>query len=111
VVYRKERDFKPTGPKRLEGVFAVSLEIHESKDGSTVADDTGTTEDLWHILHPVKFTETHEMVIMAMSPDDTADSGRTAGQELLAEIWGSLDEDILIFLFDEERGSQPLDTG
>jgi hypothetical protein len=110
VIDRKERDLKSADAKRLEGFLYGSTEAHESKYRSAIGDDPRASEYVGQILHPIKFTKTHEMVIMTVTPDDTVDSGRTGQEQLLAEIRSGLNEDLFIFLFDEERGSQPLGT-
>jgi hypothetical protein len=110
VIDGKKGDFKSADAKRLESVFYGSMEFHESKYGSAIGDDPRTSEYMGQILHPIKFTKTHEMVIMTVTPDDTIDSGRPGQEQLLAEIGSGLNEDLFIFIFDEERGSQPLGT-
>jgi hypothetical protein len=62
--------------------------------------------DWGDLLDPVELAKPHEVIVMPVGPDHGIDVGRTAPEELLAQIGRCVNKDVFSLVLDEKRGPE-----
>lgn len=88
--------------------YSVPPKIKEPEDFPAVLHNLFRCVHIRDLLNPVKFTKAHEMIIMAVGPEDCIDMGGSRMEELLAKIGACVDENILPARLDQKGGPEPL---
>jgi hypothetical protein len=88
---REQHGIKAAQPERSEWFYRVGGEREKGKKTPAVIKNSLCTVGVRNVLDPVKFTESHKVVIMAMGPKYHIDSGATSPEKLLPQIRGRID--------------------
>lgn len=99
---REEHDLQAAKPERYEWFYRVCGKRKKGKNSAAVLNNARSAVGVRNILDPVKFSKSHEMVIMTMGPDHGIDSGAAGPEKLLPEIRRRIDEEGVFPVLDED---------
>jgi hypothetical protein len=103
VIYLDKGECQAGQEEGLVRFLVMAHKRQESKNTPAIIHDRRGGENIRDFLHAVKFSKAHKMVIVTMSPYYRRDVRGTIQQELLAQIRGTIHQDMSSLSLDEER--------
>jgi hypothetical protein len=86
MIHRNQRHPESEEAEWTEWFCRISLKLQEPENIPAIVEYLWSSIDGRHGLNPVKFTKTHEVIIMAMGPYHRINMGRSIDQQLLPQI-------------------------